>query len=221
MSFRVRWKEFRSYAAEEFFQHLPYTIFGILFGLAMTALLMLTSLVQIDESLFHQAHFLHLFFSGAASAAIFKTYNDSLLKAVPVAFISSVALCTVSDVLIPMLGLSLFGYQVELHLCIQEHPVLISLGVLAGIWVGLLGIRFFSHCNRSFHMLHILISTIASTLYLLMFIDQSGFKVMLLVATVLIFALAIPCLVGDMVLPLTVVSMTGEDTHQKVHHSHD
>lgn len=221
MSFKVRWSEFRSYAAEELLQHLPYTVFGIIFGLAMTAFLLFTSVLEINESLFHKAHYLHLFFSGAASAAIFKTYNDSLIKAVPVAFISSVILCTVSDVLVPMMGLNLFGYHAELHLCIQEHPILISASVLAGIAVGLIGIRFFSHCNRSFHMWHILISTTASALYLLMFINQFGLRSMALVGVVLIFALAIPCLVGDMILPLCVVSMSDEDMHHKVHHSEE
>ena len=213
-----RFEEFKTYVREEFINHLPFTLIGVLAGLLFALLFTTVFPMKFTENEFHIAHFIHVFFSGAASAAIFRSYRDTVLKAIPIAFFSSVLLCSVSDVLIPFMGLHLFGYEPHIHICILEFPVFLSAAALAGIGVGLVGIQFFNHCNRSFHLIHLLISITASTLYMLSYISMIDVMAVVSISISLFFALAIPCLVGDMVLPLCFVTIKEEYLHEKVHH---
>lgn len=216
-----RFDEFKTYAREEFILHLPFTLIGVAAGVAFVfAVVSRGGHAGFGEEQFHWAHIIHIFFSAAAGAAIFRTYHDSVLKAVPVAAVSAVALCTLSDVFIPYAGLSLFGFEPLLHLCIAEHPARVVLAALAGTGTGLLGTRFFGHCNRGFHLLHILISTAASALYLLAFVTVVDVRALLIIAGTLFFALVIPCIAGDVAVPLLFVRIRDEYLHEKVHHSH-
>jgi hypothetical protein len=221
---KARWDEFKVHVKEEFINHLPYTFSGVVLGvlLAITSIKVFGSTWGIHE--FHMAHFTHVFFSGAASAAIFRAHHDSTFKAVIVAFFSAVILCAFSDVLLPIVGLKSFGYAYHIHLCALEHPATITFFVLAGISLGLLGIKFFDHCNRSFHLVHLLISTAASTIYMLGHISDINAIALIAIACTLFFALAFPCLVGDMVLPLCFVNMNSEKKphdHDDKHNHHD
>ena len=72
-----RFEEFRTYVREEFVHHLPFTIGGVMAGLALAFAALRFSTVELSEKEFHLAHFAHLFFSGAASAAIFRSYRTT------------------------------------------------------------------------------------------------------------------------------------------------
>ena len=214
-----RFNEFKTYAREEFIAHLPYTLVGVAVGVAFVAAATLWGGRRyFGEEEFHVAHILHIFFSGAAGAAIFRSYRDSVWKAVPVSAASALLLCTMSDILIPFLGLKLFGYSAHLHLCIMEHPALTVGSSLAGVGAGLLGVKFFAHCNRSFHLLHILIATAASTLYLLTFVAAVDARVIGVIAATLFVSLVVPCITGDIAVPLLFVRIREEYLHEKVHH---
>ena len=215
-----RFSEFKTYLREEFVAHLPYTLIGVAAGVAfVVAAMRLGGQSRFGEEQFHIAHMTHIFFSGAAGAAIFRSYHDSIFKAVPVSAVSAVVLCTMSDILIPYIGLKAFGYPAGLHLCILEHPALVAGSALFGVGIGLVGVRFFAHCNRGFHLLHILISTVASALYMIAFVARITLQDMAAVALALFFSLVIPCLVGDVTLPLCFVKIRDEYLHEKVHHS--
>lgn len=212
-------KEFKSYIVEEFIAHLPYTIVGVIAGLILIIVVRLLNVITVTEREFHFAHYIHLFFSGAASAAIFRSYRNSIWKAIPIAFISSVLLCALSDIFIPYLGLVVTGYyDTPLHICTIEHPLTVGLSALGGIVVGLLGIKFFAHCNRSFHLLHMLISTTASTLYMLTYIPILDLQAIVSMGATLFVALVIPCIAGDVIVPLCFITIRDEFTHHKVHH---
>ena len=216
-----RWfSEFKTYAKEELVAHLPFTLVGLAAGLGIVFLAIRVPNLRFGEEEFHAAHFVHIFFSAAAGSAIFRSYRDSFAKAVPIAFVSSVSLCTLSDSLIPFIGLRMFGEAAAVHICAAEHPVLVALFAAAGIILGLVGVRFFRHCNRPFHLFHILISTAASVLYMITFSDVASVKNLVEVAFVLFFALAVPCLLGDVTLPLLFIKIKPEYLHEKVHHSH-
>lgn len=220
-----RWSELKSYLREEFVAHLPFTLIGVTAGVFfVTVAMLLGGGSRFGEAEFHWAHITHIFFSAAAGAAIFQTYRDSVFKAVPVAALSSILLCTLSDVLVPYAGLELSGYEGELHFCAHEHPWRVLFAAAAGIAMGLAGARFFAHCNRAFHLLHILISTAASTLYLMMLLPTVGPKEIAVVGVTLFFALVIPCIAGDVALPLLFVRIRPDRSHASVHHhghSHD
>jgi len=132
--------------------------------------------------------------------------------------VSSVGLCTLSDTLIPFVGLWIFGTPAELHVCAFAHPFLVLLSAALGIALSCVGLRFFSHCNRGFHLGHILISTVASAMYILSFVESFSLKDLVVVLVTLFFAIAIPCLIGDVTLPLCFVKIRDEYLHEKVHH---
>jgi hypothetical protein len=216
-----RFSEFKTYAREEFISHLPFTLTGVAAGVAfvLATRMGVGGQLNFGEEEFHLAHMLHIFFSGAAGVAIFKSYRDSLFKAIPVSVVSAVTLCTASDILIPYVGLSLFGYTAGLHLCILEHPAGVVASAVAGVGMGLCGFKFFGHCNREFHLLHILIATAASTLYLMSFVPVVDARALAVIGLTLFTALVIPCIAGDIAVPLIFVRIRDEYLHEKVHHS--
>ncbi len=164
-----RWSEFRTYAREEIVAHLPFTFFGMAAGLVLVFFALKQSSIRFGEEEFHTAHFIHIFFSAAAGSAIFHSYRDSIWKAIPVVLVSSIAICTLSDSLIPFWCFYLFQKVAVFHVCAAEHPFMVTAFAAAGFVLGSVGIRFFRHCNRPFHLAHILISTAASVLYLVSF----------------------------------------------------
>jgi hypothetical protein len=91
---------------------------------------------------------------------------------------------------------------------------------ISGLSLGLVGIRFFDHCNRPFHLMHILISTAASVLYITSFVGGLALSDLPAIAAIIFFALVVPCLLGDVALPLLFVNLREEYLHEKVHHSH-
>lgn len=217
-----RWNEFKTYAREEFIAHFPFTLIGVAAGaLFVLAVVVSGSGLRFGEEEFHWTHVVHVFFSGAAGSAIFRSYRDSLWKGLPVAAASSILLCTLSDILIPYVGLQLAGYPGHLHLCLAEHPGRVIGAAFGGAAAGLLGARFFAHCNRPFHLLHILISTAASTLYLLSALPQVDARALAVITLTLFFALVIPCIAGDVAVPLLFVRIREPFLHEKVHHSDD
>ena len=214
-----RFHEFKTYAREELIAHLPFTFVGLVAGLAAVFVAMRVPGLKFGEEEFHLAHFVHIFFSAAAGAAIFRTYRESIKKAVPVVFASSIGLCTLSDSLIPYLGLAVLKRATHVHICALEHPVLVACFAAAGMALGLVGVRFFRHCNRTFHLGHILISTAASVLYMMSFAAAAlEIRDMGMILVTLFFALVIPCILGDVTLPLCFVNIRDEYLHEKVHH---
>lgn len=213
-----RFREFKTYVREEVIAHLPFTLFGMLAGL-LVVIFTGRFAVKFGEEEFHLAHFVHVFFSAAAGAAVFRSYRDSLWKGIPVVFVSSVSLCTLSDSLIPYWGLRIFGKGAAAHICFVEHPFLVSSFAAAGFVLGVVGIRFFRHCNRGFHLAHLLISTAASVLYMIAFAASVSVRDMAAVLATIFVSLAVPCLVGDVALPLCFVKMREEYLHERVHHS--
>lgn len=211
--------EFKTYVYEELVQHTPFTLLGVALGVVFVAVVAAGHGGRFGESEFHWAHVVHIFFSSAAGAALFRSYRDSLWKAVPVAVVSSIVLCTVSDILVPYLGLKWSGHEAHLHYCALEHPVRVAASALLGTAAGLAGLKFFEHCNRGFHLLHILVSTAASALYILSMLPRPDLSSIAVIAVTLFFALVIPCLAGDILVPLIFVRMREPYTHEHVHHS--
>lgn len=216
-----RGRELKSYIHEELVAHLPFTLIGVAAGVFCVVAVMRTGdgFSGFGEEQFHWAHLLHIFFSAAAGAAIFRSYRDSVFKAVPISAVSAILLCTLSDILVPYAGLKFSGYDAHLHLCVLDHPFRTVAAALIGTAAGLIGVRFFAHCNRAFHLLHLLISTAASTLYLLNMVSQPDLRFAAVTAVTLFVALVLPCLMGDVLVPLLFVRMREPYTHERVHHS--
>ena len=121
--------------------------------------------------------------------------------AVGIGFTGAIAIGTMSDIVLPYLGGTLLGVEMDLHVCFIEQPLLISLSALAGIGIGLL-----RPWTKLPHAGHVLLSTYASLFYLTTFGTPATWVPLLpLVFPLLFVAVLIPCCVSDIVFPLLFV----------------
>ena len=171
-------------------------------------------------ALFHLFHPAHMLFSAAATTAMFWRYEKKLLKAIIVGLIGAIVVCGISDIAMPHVSAMILHKDVELHICIVQHPMLVlpfaAVGILLGLLaaVGVQASTFFSHS------LHVFASTMASIFYLIGawatptgWIDDIG-KVFIFV----VLAVLIPCCTSDIVFPLLMVRPAQQARIREAHH---
>ncbi len=214
--------------------HLPFTFFGALLGVAF--MLLFRNVGQIaNQTLFAVFHPTHVVLSAMVTASMFKLHatKKRFLLILLVGFIGSIGVATVSDIIIPHIGSDLLGLDVpthaqvhgaqvdspsghdaeadhsaeadhheqNLHLSFIEEWYIVNPAALLGIFIAL-----FLPRTKFPHAGHVLISTWASSSYLLMNMQSSitlglgiGIFVTLLIATWL------PCCISDIIFPLLFV----------------
>jgi len=130
------------------------------------------------------------------------------LKTLIIGFVGSVGICGISDIIIPYISGFLLGAHMHLHICIVEHPRLVLPFVFLGILMGFLapgtlekqeGVVFS-------HSLHVLVSAIASILYLVSFGVTDWIHRIGVVLIYMVLAVVIPCCTSDIVFPLLFTS---------------
>ena len=95
----------------------------------------------------------------------------------------------------------MLGVPMTLHVCLIQHPLVVLPFVFAGIFVGFVlpsvqRSTFFSHA------VHVLLSSIATMLYLISFGIADWLKFAALVFLLLFAAVMVPCCTSDIVFPL-------------------
>lgn len=213
------------HTVEELRQHLPYTLFAALVGVGLLALINFAAILtnrqailpEASRGLFHTFHFSHLFFSAIVTTAMFWRHERRLFKTVLIGFFGTVLPCGTSDVLFPFVGGKFLGVPMELHICIAEHPFLVLPFVLGGIAVGFAlppvqRSTIFSHAG------HVLLSSIASMLYLISFGIADWLRFAALVFLLLVAAVMVPCCTSDIVFPLLFTQSRTKSTGA-VHHA--
>ncbi|HCW51658.1 MAG TPA: hypothetical protein DGR79_06290 [Clostridiales bacterium] len=203
--------------------HIPYSVFSVTLALVLTG--MLTSVFLLLDPLqtpaaagrlFHCFHPPHILLSATATTAMFWRHERNLWKSVIIGFVGSVAVCGVSDVLIPYLGGLLLGVDMHLHFCFLEHPLLVVPFVALGIFTGLVAaeeiprVTFFSHSG------HVLTSSMASILYLVSFGLTDWVSSLGAVFPLVVVAVVVPCCTSDIVFPMLLVSRRAPDASAPV-----
>ena len=163
---------------------------------------------------FHLAHPLHLFLSSLVTSAMFWKYGRSLFKGVVVGLLGSIPICTISDIFFPFFGSKIFQSSVPFHFCLIAEPGLILSATILGIVVGHFLIPWVYLLTRVTHMMHVLVSSLASMLYLVLFIPSLWQEHLLAVFLITVLAVWIPCCLSDIVFPLM---FTGSDKPGCVH----
>lgn len=194
-------------------EHLPYTFFSVAIGIVIIGILTFVSEVfgsgdisLPSQGLFHIFHPLHVLFSAAATAAMFYRYERRVFKASLIGFIGSVAICGISDTFLPFISGILLGVKMHLHICILEHPHIILPFAVSGIFAGLL-LPDNTHKGTIFsHSGHVLISSMASILYLIGFGLTEWLHVVGMVFVYMALAVIIPCCTSDIVFPLLLTT---------------
>lgn len=155
--------------------------------------------------LFHLFHPLHMFFSAAATTAMFWRYERRFLKAVIVGLIGAIGICGVSDILIPHISLLILGSHLPIHICLIEHPGMVLPFAVVGIGVGMLASVGVARSTIFSHSMHVFVSTMASIFYMvhafgrLAWIDDLGSIFFFVVVAVMV-----PCCFSDIVFPLAM-----------------
>lgn len=196
----------------ELLTHLPYTALALILStLVIVALDM--ALYQAGERrwphvqmsglrTFEVFHLTHLFLSALTTSAVLLAHERNLRKAVALTLVAAPLLCTMSDIVIPYLGVRLLNQTIGIHICALEEP-LWALGVLsAGMLTAVYFSRRFSHCSRVSHFGHIFVSTAATVLYIVSESHVALAAFLIPLALIVVSAVVVPCLVSDVVVPM-------------------
>ncbi len=197
----------------ELLTHFPYAVFSVALGLVGAALLDYFSFGASPatvshgaHTLFHTFHFLHIVFASTGAMLTYLRFSKNLILGLLISSVSTVFFCILSDVLLPYVGGWLLGIHMHLHVCFLTEPE----NVLPFLFIGLLngwvlaqhkqGLQ--SYYSLWSHFAHILVSALASLLYIIShgFSDWASF--MGIIFLFMIFAVVIPCTMSDVVVPL-------------------
>ena len=197
-------------------EHLPYTIFSV--AVAMGVLGLLTAafrtldpdgMAEANEGLYHVFHPLHILFSATATTAMFRRHERKLFKAALIGLVGAIGICSISDILIPYTAGLLLGVNMHLHVCLAAAPGLVLPFAATGIAAGLV-VSPRTHRGTIFsHSAHVMISAMASLLYLASFGMTDWFRAAGLVFVYMILAVVIPCCSSDIAFPLLLTRRAG------------
>jgi hypothetical protein len=199
--------------------HLPYTIFSVTGGMVVLGILtFVATLLKAQDissptqQLFHIFHPVHMLFSATATTAMFWRHERRLIKAAIIGFVGTVSICGISDIIIPYISGNLLGVKMHLHICIIEHPMLILPFVALGIFAGFI-VPVEVKSTIFSHSAHVLVSSMASILYLVSFGLSDWILVSGLVLIYIVLAVMIPCCTSDIIFPLLLTKKIEEGAH--------
>ncbi len=200
---------------DELKEHLSFTALGAVSGIVIMLIIVLANVPsQVSQTTFHTLHPLHVLFSALATTAMYRKYgNRKIWAAVLIGYSGSIGIASLSDAIIPYLGGTLFGIEMEFHLPFIEAEKIPFIGVetwiavnsaaLAGIIIG-----YLKPTTKLSHSGHVFLSTWASLFYFTAFgvFAASGvaqwIPLLGLVFLFLFIAVWLPCCVSDIVFPL-------------------
>ena len=111
---------------EELKEHVPFTAAATAVAVIIAVFLLIKqNLIAYAASWFYIFHPLHIFFSAIVSTAIFYKYKRNIFLALTTGVIVSILVGSISDVILPYLGISLFAIPISFHLPTLESPILI------------------------------------------------------------------------------------------------
>lgn len=155
--------------------------------------------------LFHLFHPMHMFFSAAATTAMFRRYDRRIGRAMMVGLAGAIVVCGVSDILVPHASLYVLDKHLPLHVCVVEHPALVLPFAAIGVAIGLLAAVGVSQSTFFSHSLHVFASTMASLFYMihaygrLAWIDELGYMFFFVIVAVMV-----PCCISDIIFPVAM-----------------
>jgi hypothetical protein len=222
----------RSNILVELAHHFPFTILSAVFSLCLMAIL--TLIIEAPDTsggdhdhgssfsqLFHVFHPIHLLLSAMATTAMFWRFEKKLLKAVFVGLAGSLGVCGISDIIMPYAGGSILKIPMDFHLCLIERPILVVPFAALGVLVGLASTNTFQGRGATVfsHSAHVIVSTMASLLYLISFGFTGWIDGLFETLIIVILAVLIPCCLSDIFFPLLMVEK-GRRLHEDEGHFH-
>ena len=207
--------------------HFPYAVFSVALSLIILSLLdfLKAGSLMIDNhkvfgQLFHSFHFIHIVFAAAGSLITYYRFSKNVLHGLITSVFSASVFCILSDVLIPYVGGQFLGVDMHLHICfISELPNILPF-LFMGLLTGLAMTRHHGHSDNSTnntkdefketglwsHFAHILVSSLASSFYLVSHGFSNWSHSIGLIFLLLIIAVVVPCTLSDVVVPMFVAT---------------
>jgi len=194
-------------------EHLPYSIFGVIIGLIILGILTFFVIIlrsayllpMAAKELFHIFHPIHILLSSMVTTAMFWKHEKDFIKALIIGFLGSILICGLSDILLPYLGGSFLGSKMQLHFCILEHPYIIIPFAVIGVLFGFLIPSAIEKSTEFSHSMHVLVSSMASILYLISFGVTQWIHMIGGIFLVTVIAVMLPCCLSDIVFPLVFI----------------
>lgn len=209
--------------------HLPYAVVAVAFSLTVVSFVSIFGLwSNVDpklakkgaKMLFHSFHFMHLVFAGAGTLVTFFRFSNNIFKALLVGLLSPTFFCVLSDAVIPYFAGRMLGFDMHFHICIFHEIKNIAPFLFTGLLTGFLS--KWSHHNEKItyaltsHTSHILVSSLASTFYLVAHGFYEWHLQIGLVFLFLIIAVVVPCTLSDVIVPMTIARLGKKDV-QHIH----
>jgi hypothetical protein len=226
--------------------HAPFTLFGAVTGVLAMLLLARTS-QEVSHRLFQVFHPAHVVLSAIVTASLFRLHErkQGFLTVLVVGYLGAIGVATLSDSVLPFLGERFLGVMVPTHATFHSHDhdgthdhtcedhahdhahahrphiylgfiedwYLVNPAAFLGIFIA-----WFWPQTKFPHAGHILISTWASSFYMLMDMQWQLTPLLLVgIFVVLFVAVWLPCCVSDIIFPMLFVR--SRDPHA-VHHHH-
>ena len=190
--------------------HLPYSIFGVVVSIVIIGILTFFTIIlkaqellpKAGQELFHIFHPVHILLSAIVTTAMFWKHERRFIKTFLIGFAGSIGICGLSDILLPYFGGILLGTPMQLHICILEHPHIIISFAIIGVSAGFLVPGAIEKSTEFSHSIHVLISSLASILYLISFGITEWMHMIGGIFLVTILAVMLPCCLSDIAFPL-------------------
>lgn len=183
--------------------HLPFTVaVTVVTAVAASAAVRAWPGIAASHLSFEGAHLTHVFVSAIATTAVASRQRASVALAAGLGIVGSIGFCTLSDVVLPYAGALLFRAPVSLDVELLEAPLKVVLAAVVGAAGGFVHMRRLSVYS---HSAHVLVSSLASVLYLHThaegaWLDWGHAPAM---AAVLFVSVFLPCCMSDLVMPVS------------------
>ena len=198
----------------ELMHHLPYAIFSVAFALIILSFVTLTFKGMNElfpahkgaRMLFHSFHFMHIVFAATGTIITFARFYKGVWASLFIGTITPIVFCTLSDSILPYLGGRALGVAMHFHLCFFTELSNVLPFLFVGIINGFVLSRHSEENQKVYsifsHFIHIFVSSLASTFYLVAHGFMDWYKDIGFVFLFIIIAVVIPCTLSDVVVPM-------------------
>ena len=188
--------------ANELREHASFTAFGAVTGVIIMVIIVVADVSSgVSQTIFFTLHPLHVFLSAVATTAMYRKHSSSrrVWAVLLVGYFGSIGVATVSDALLPYLGGTLLGLEIELRVPFIEEWWLVNPAALLGIAIG-----YLRPTTKIPHFGHVLLTTWASLFYFAAFGIADWIPLLPFIFLFLFLSVWIPVCTSDIVFPVLV-----------------
>jgi hypothetical protein len=211
----------------ELLHHFPYAVFSVAFALSILSFVGVISYGDMDiksikksaHILFHSFHFMHIVFAAMGTIITYLRFSKNIIKALLVGLISPTIFCMLSDAVLPYIAGRILGVNMHFHICFYSELSNVLPFLFVGIITGFVLSK--NHDSKqgdyslSSHAIHIFVSALASTFYLVGHGFTNWYEHIGMVFLSLIIAVVVPCTLSDVVVPMMFARVDAKNEKHK------